>query len=424
MPKIALQQTPFPLIEGSRPLADPAGNARIAIYSQDSLGLGHLRRNTQICKQFLTRTPSGKGKVLLIADSPVAPFFRLPEGVDYIKLPSIRKVSAGCWQPTQLRISNPEVRRLRSTLLKDAFLSYLPDLVLVDHMPGGAQGELLPALEALRKAHPGCSVVLGLRDILDDRQVITRVWKSEGAYQALRRYYNRVLIYGVKEIFNTAGTYQIPQPPQGICYCGYVVNEDPVEPESQVRQSLSISRKKFVFVSAGGGADSHPLMQTYLRALRLLGNRADFASLMALGVNLPPEQSRQLRAEAMGLPVEIVPFVSDSLSHLAAADLVVCMAGYNTLSEVLSLRKKSLVVPRSGPSAEQSMRARVFAERGLIDMIEPKDLSPRKLADRLVRDLERDDYPAHGARIDMLGAERASARLLELIHDRFDAVNI
>ena len=87
----------------------------MAIYSQDGLGLGHLRRNIQICKEFLKQTPEGKSQVLLIADSPVAPFFQLPEGVDHIKLPSIRKVSAGEWQP-RLRISTPEVRQLRANL--------------------------------------------------------------------------------------------------------------------------------------------------------------------------------------------------------------------------------------------------------------------------------------------------------------------
>jgi len=143
---------------------------------------------------------------------------------------------------------------------------------------------------------------------------------------------------------------------------------------------------------------------------------------MALGVNSPADKSRELVQEAEGLPVQVVPYVTDSLSQIAAANLVVCMAGYNTLSEVLSLRKKALIVPRSGPSAEQRMRARLFAKRGLIDTIEPESLSPSELAERLLRDLERDDYPAPDETIDTRGAERAAARLLELIHERAVAV--
>ncbi|PYU93009.1 MAG: hypothetical protein DMG08_11255 [Acidobacteria bacterium] len=203
-----------------RPLMESASNSRIVIYCQDGLGLGHLRRNIEIGKAFLKQTPEGEGQILLIADSPVAPFFQLPEGMDHIKLPSIRKVSAGQWQCARLRMSTLEVRKLRVSLLHDALVNYRPDLVLVDHMPGGAQGELIPALDGLKKAHPDCVIVLGLRDILDAQEVIMRVWDVEGAYQALRQYYDRVLIYGVQEIFDTARIYQLPDPPRGIHYCG------------------------------------------------------------------------------------------------------------------------------------------------------------------------------------------------------------
>ncbi len=326
MPKTALNEEAVSSIGGGRPITDSAGSSRMAIYSQDGLGLGHLRRNIQICKEFLKQTPEGKGQALLIADSPVAPFFQLPEGVDHIKLPSIQKVSSGQWQPARLRISTPDVRQLRATMLQDVFASYRPDLVLVDHMPGGAQGELMPALETLKKARPDCALVLGLRDILDAQQVVTRVWDVEGAYHALRRYYDRVLIYGVREIFNTARIYWLPVPAGGIHYCGYVANRDPVKPGGTALQAPARPLGKLVFVSAGGGADGHSLMQTYLRAIRLLGERADFATLMALGVNSPADKSRELVQEAKGLPVQVVPYVSDSLSQIAAADLVVCMA--------------------------------------------------------------------------------------------------
>jgi predicted glycosyltransferase len=93
------------------------------------------------------------------------------------------------------------------------------------------------------------------------------------------------------------------------------------------------------------------------------------------------------------------------------------MAGYNTLSEVMYLKKKALVVPRSGPSAEQRMRAKLLAQRGLIDVLDPLELSPEKLAQRLVEDLNRDDYPVHGGALLMDGAGQAADRLLELIRE-------
>jgi predicted glycosyltransferase/glutathione synthase/RimK-type ligase-like ATP-grasp enzyme len=388
---------------------------RVAIYSQDSLGLGHLRRNTVIGRALLEATADSA--LLLFADSPVAPFFPVPERMDHVKLPSIRKVTAGCWEATRLPIDERELIRLRSNVLCDALLNFRPDLVLVDHMPGGARAELIPALQALKQAHPHALVVLGLRDILDAPDVIKRVWEQEGAYEALCRYYDAILIYGSSEIFQTHQVYQLPALPHGTHYCGYVVERGAVESANEIRQEIALGRRRVVFVSAGGGGDGGALMRTYVDAIRLLGARARFGTLMAVGANAPPQLVGELEAKARGLPVRIVPYVQHSRSHMAAADLVVCMAGYNTLSEVLYLMKKALVVPRAGPSAEQRMRAGIFAERGLIDVLDPTALSPESLAQRLVQDLERTDYPMDGKGVPLDGASQAAGWLLELLRD-------
>ena len=94
---------------------------------------------------------------------------------------------------------------------------------------------------------------------------------------------------------------------------------------------------------------------------------------------------------------------------------VVTTAGYNSLYQLLRLRKKGLVIPRSGPSAEQQTRARRFVQRGLIDVILPRELSPKRVADKLMDDLERTDYPLYEPTIDMTGSQKAADRLAELL---------
>src|SRR5262245_11246346 len=127
-----------------------ASPRRLAVYSQDSMGLGHLRRTTLIAGAFLGAATDSN--VLLFADSPVAPFFELPDGMDVVKLPSIRKVTAGCWEATRLRVDDRELIRFRADLLRSGLMNFHPDVLLVDHMPGGAQRELIPALQALKRA--------------------------------------------------------------------------------------------------------------------------------------------------------------------------------------------------------------------------------------------------------------------------------
>ena len=395
---------------------------RIAIYSSvGGFGLGHLRRNTLIGKHLLDEMP--KSKILLFADLPMAPFFQLPEGMDHIKLPSIKKVPSKTWQPTHLHIRTRDLQRIRAELLRNALQNYQPDLFLVDHLPHGSQGELIPALQMLKQLFPRCSLVLGLRDILDAQEVIMRVWQTEGAYDALRNYYDCLLIYGSREIFETDQIYRLSAPLKGTHYCGYVAKQMSLQPNGYAHHYRA-SGQKFVFVSAGGGADGTSLMRNYIRAVRLLRRRAEFHTLMALGANSPPSLREKLvaKVEQKGLAIEIVPYVHDSLSVIAAADLVVCMGGYNTLAEVLHLKKKALVVPRSGPSAEQRIRSGLFAERGLIDVLIPEEATPENLAQRLITDLEREDYPSSDMNFDTTGGLQAAMRLTELINSRVKTV--
>ncbi len=387
----------------------------VAMYSPENIGLGHLRRNILVAHELLARDPNCN--ILLFANSPVAPFFKTPEQMDHVKLPSARKLAAGDWGPARLRIGKGQLRAMRADLLKSALLQFRPDLFLVDHMPAGVLGELQPALKALKHEQANCFTVLGLRDILDAPAATARAWEREGARDALRHYYDRILIYGSEEMFPTSHAYDLPVPPAGLHYCGYLVDESRLKPAREVRAGLGIGSERFVFVSAGGGNDGEQIMRTYVDAIRWLGPRADFFTLIAVGANAPPTLTGEIEAAARDLPIRVVPFVQDSPSHIAAADLVVCMAGYNTVAEVLHLKKKALVVPRSGPSAEQRIRATLLAERRLIDVLDPDELTPTRMAERLEADLGRSDLPAASGAPRLDGAGVAAERLLELLRE-------
>jgi len=64
---------------------------------------------------------------------------------------------------------------------------------------------------------------------------------------------------------------------------------------------------------------------------------------------------------------------------------VVCLGGFNTFCELLSQNKRSLIVPRVMPRAEQLLRAESAQRLGLVRMLHPDHLSPETLADALVR---------------------------------------
>jgi predicted glycosyltransferase len=55
---------------------------RMAIYSQDGFGLGHMRRTNSIARQFLRDYPNAC--VLTLSDSPLGQLFGTEKNHDYL----------------------------------------------------------------------------------------------------------------------------------------------------------------------------------------------------------------------------------------------------------------------------------------------------------------------------------------------------
>jgi predicted glycosyltransferase len=345
----------------------------------------------------------------------------LPKGVDFIKVPSLIKVDTGDYAPLGLRISRQKAKAIRVSVILGAASQFEPNLVLVDHVPSGTYGELLPTLQMLKELDDPPVIVLGLRDIIDAPDVVSELWRREMTYQTIRKYYDEVLIYGCKHIFDAALHYGISEEfPGRVRYSGYVCSPDPVKAREQVRSDLRLRRENLVVVTTGGGHDGFPLMQSCLDALHLIGRNSRFEAVFITGPLMQPDQREQLRAQARGLGARVFTCVEDAPSFINAADLVITMAGYNSLCEVVSLRRKALVVPRLGPRAEQRMRAELFRQKGLVDVLDPQEVSPRSLAQRIIEDLERTDFPLADAAIDTCGARNAACRLSGLALERAD----
>jgi predicted glycosyltransferase len=328
-----------------------------------------------------------EASILTFSDSQLGQFFSISPHHDYIKLPSIAKESPGNWKATHLSMSFPEILHLRKQLISHVLLNYAPDIFLVDHMPHGAMGELLPALEAIKHSRIHTQVVLGLRDILDSPDVTIERWKVEGAYDVIERYYARILVFGMQDVYDVAERYQIPESERKkVFYCGYVTNLATAVNAPKLRARYLANQSSdvpLVVVMAGGGADAYPMMSTLFDALPKVLENQPCVLAVVTGPFMPIDLIADLTGRSIGYPVHMMESVNDSLSHIAAADLVISMAGYNTTVEILRMKKPAILIPRAGPSAEQRTRARLFAEKRWVDMIDPDDLTPEILAERI-----------------------------------------
>ena len=360
---------------------------RVMLYSQDGQGLGHLRRTHSIGARIGARRPDAA--ILTMSDSPLGPFFKPTPGHDYVKLPSIEKTGPGRWRGVNLALDVGELRALRADLLRAAVRSYRPDILLVDHLPAGAQGELLPTLRALEDAGGDTRVVLGLRDIIDHPDTVKARWAEDDAFAIIERHYDTVLVYGERSLFDVAEEYGFPDHLRSrLRYCGYVCTPAAPSYTRRVRNKYLREREgdRLIVAMAGGGHDAYPMMQALLDAAPAIAAAEPCRLVLIFGPFMPSPLRRQLQLQArsQGLGTVFKTKVSDTLSYIDAADVLVTMAGYNTTVEILRAGRRAVVVPRSGPSAEQRMRARLFGQRGWVHTVDPDALRPEGVADAVL----------------------------------------
>lgn len=348
----------------------------------------------------------------------MAPFFKLPAQCDFIKIPTIVKVDTGVWRPNRLPMNYREVLKIRSEIIQSAALGFRPDIFLVDHMPHGALGELAGPLKALKEQCPETKIILGLRDILGAPETIQKQWKSEGAFEAAVGFYDHVCIYGCADVFRSTDEYHFrPELVAKTQYCGYVCREDAKAATANdfLTSLFPEPREKFVLVTGGGGADASYFMDSFLDAVRLLAPQISFNAMVSTGPFMHEEQRQLLNQKAKGLPVTVTRLGQDSIRFLRRADLVVSMAGYNTISEIMRFRKKAIIVPRPGPSAEQTMRCRIMTGRGLFNTIHLQELGPQNLAEHIAQKLENGNGMNEAMIPDLSGASKAASLMLSAL---------
>jgi len=352
----------------------------ILMYSHDTYGLGHIRRTMAIAAQLR----SERTNVLILTGSPLAGRFAFPEHVDFVRIPGMIKETNDSYRPLSIRIAPHHALEIRKALILATAKTFGPDLFIVDKEPLGLKKEVLDTLSWLNR-HSGCRCVLGLRDIMDDRETVREDWRNKGVYDHLDTLYHEIWVYGRRDVYDAAEEYGVPaRVRRKMVFTGYLPrHRGRVGDHRRVRKKFCRHGEgRMVVVTAGGGGDGYPLMDTYLAMLERYG-LPDACSLLVTGPFLPRRQRRLLGERADRLGVRVLPFYPCMEELFAAADLVVSMGGYNTICEILSQQVPALIVPREKPRKEQLLRAQALERHGLVAHVPPADLDPRTLRRRV-----------------------------------------
>ena len=381
--------------------------------------MGHIRRSFHIIQALSERLPNSA--LLLISGSPILHMFKdLPPNADYVKIPTVVKTGAPGSQPAHLPLAVSEITSLRTQIIRQTVLGFDPDVLVVDNFPLGSSSELLPTLKEVKRS---AKIILGIRDIIDAPEIVRADWQKLGIYDVLDRYYDLILVYGSQQVFDVADAYAIPATiARKIRYCGYLTDTNQLrEDPEQVRKELGIEGSLIV-VTGGGGGDAFPLLSTFLQALPLLEKTS---ALLVLGPMMGATDRVELQKLAAGNPNVILrDFVPDLPRFISACDLVVSMCGYNLAAEIVMHQPRAVVVPRTWRYGEHTNRANTIEEReqiiraqslsklGLVVLLEPENLDPEHLAEKITEALQK-SKPAP-ANLNVRGLDAAVSYIQEM----------
>jgi predicted glycosyltransferase len=356
---------------------------RFLFYSHDGLGLGHVRRNLAIAKALTEVSADASALVLTCAAE--AESLGLPSRVSVAKLPG--------------------PHRSDQKVLAAAVEIFRPEVLLVDQHPFGPGGELGPALEIVRAS--GGQAVLGLPDVLDDASGVDLEWRGRGLFERIPQYFARVLVYGQPDVLDPVRDCGFPDAlAQITSFCGYVVSPSLGTHRAALRP---YRRRARVLATTGEGDDGFPVLDAFVTA----AEGAGWDATVVAGAHCPQDRRQLLRSKATAAGIVYREFVPALPSEFASLDALVCMGGYNTLAEAVATGVPTVCVPRVEPSRDQLVRARAFASRRLLRVLERDELEPERLRHEIDAALAEGCRPA-ALGLDLGGDRRAAHHLFEV----------
>jgi predicted glycosyltransferase len=331
-----------------------------------------------------------------------------------------------------------------------------PDALVVEHFPFSKwelRDEILGAIDAARAA--GARIVCSIRDIVrrtrfdpgDERAHAARVLAALDTRFDLLLVHSDPRFCRLDETFARAGEIRIPvihtgfvsekpagaagarQCPPGDRASGSEAGDPrraaragapppPLRPRDRRacahpgRPAGSDAPEGMVVASTGGGTEGLALARAVLLGFRLLHDELPGLALtLFTGLRFAPEEVARLRAEARGLPVAIEPFGPDFLTRLAASELSVSRAGYNTCANLLETGARAVLVP-SGARSDQRLRAARMKALGLAEVLEDDPPAPEAIAAAARGALP---HPRPTCDLDLEGVERSCDALGELV---------
>ena len=191
-----------------------------------------------------------------------------------------------------------------------------------------------------------------------------------------------------------------------IHYTGFISPSPSADARERIRLELNLDPdERLVVASIGSGSVGQELLEAAIGSVEILAGRGKRVRLQVFTGPYLAEAEYQKLCRKRSRRIHVERFSTHFVDWLAAADLSVSMAGYNTSMNILSAGVPALMYPFA-QNREQRMRISRIASSGNIRLLERADLAARTLADAIAGMLE---MPRFTATVKLDGAARTVA---------------
>lgn len=360
---------------------------RISYYCQHVLGVGHLRRSLEICKSL-----SASHETTLILGGPTTSIDTA--GLKILQLPGLKMDNKfHNLTPCDSTASLETTKKVRQQTLYNHFTSFSPHCFITELFPFGRKAfrfELDPVLLDIQKRTlPNCKCVCSVRDILVEKQQ-GKIKFEQKVVETLNTFYSAVLVHAdpkivtLDETFSPLKEINIP-----IHYTGFVSEKPSLNRNSQIKENLHLSKKqKLIVASAGGGSVGSDLLSGVIGAFKRLLETEPLAHLQIFTGPYCATTTYDKLVSQRQHNITVDRFTDTFPDWLAAADLSISMAGYNTCMNIIQTGVSALVFPFM-QNREQTLRAVKLGQTAPISILTTDDLAVDKLSAKMAQQLKR-----------------------------------
>lgn len=158
------------------------------------------------------------------------------------------------------------------------------------------------------------------------------------------------------------------------------------------RKKLNIPPETLFVLSVGGSNGAMHLNEIVLKAYAEIGNDPDYHFAHVSGKRYYPYIMEDIENGDLqkNQNVQLLPYLKDMPTYLAAADIVISRAGASTLNEIIASRTPSVIIPSPNVSNNhQFYNAQVIDKFGMGVVIQESDLSPEIIV-HIIEDLKNE----------------------------------